>query len=97
MTSRKLMTVSVPPGLESAVKNLASRQHRTVPELVRHALRQYLGSAEREAAFERTMAYGKTRGRALGLNTEAKFQAILDELRHGRDSSLHAGQAARRR
>jgi len=43
------MTVSVPPNLESAVRKLAKRQHRTVSELVRHALRQYLGSAEREA------------------------------------------------
>jgi Arc/MetJ-type ribon-helix-helix transcriptional regulator len=97
MAYRKPLSFSVPPPLEEAVKKLARKERQTVPELVRAALRQYLSRAERQAAFTRAMAYGKTRARAMGIRSEAQLQAILDELRHGKGSSTHASQAARRR
>jgi Arc/MetJ-type ribon-helix-helix transcriptional regulator len=97
MAYRKPLSVSVPPPLEEAVKKLARKEHQTVSELVRAALRQYLSRAERQASFNRAMAYGKKRARTMGIRSEAQLQAILDELRHGKDSSPDAPQAARRR
>jgi Arc/MetJ-type ribon-helix-helix transcriptional regulator len=83
--------------LEQAVKKLARKQHQTVSELVRAALRQYLTAAEREAAWTRARAYGQKKARELGIRTPAQLQAVLDELRHGKDSSSDAPKAARRR
>ena len=96
MAYRKPITVSVPPPLEEEVKSLARKQHQTVSELVRAALRLYLTQAERETAWKRARGYGRKKAKALGITTEAQLQAILDELRHNRESSIDASPARRR-
>ena len=53
MPQRKPVTISLPPPLESAVQKLAKKQHQSVSELVRAALRLYLDHTEREAALHR--------------------------------------------
>lgn len=95
MAYRKAMSVSVPPPLAKEVEHLAKRQHQSVSELVRAALRQYLDTAEQEAAWKRARTYGKQRAKTLGIRTERQLQAILDELRHEREPVRDAG--ARRR
>ena len=96
MAYRKAVTVSVPPPLVEAVEKLAKKQHQTFSELVRAALRLYLDQAGREAAWKRARTYGRKKAQAVGIRTEAQLQAILDELRHGRDSSVDASPARRR-
>ena len=95
MACRKSMSVSVPPPLAKEVEHLARRQHQSVSELVRAALRQYLDAAEQEAAWKRARTYGQRRARTLSIRTERQLQAILDELRHGRGPVRDA--SARRR
>ena len=95
MAYRKAMSVSVPPPLAKEVEHLAKRQHQSVSELVRAALRQYLDVVEQEAAWKRARAYGQRRARTLGIRTERQLQAILDELRHGREPV--GDESARRR
>lgn len=86
MAQRRVLPVSLPPTLDEQVKKLARRQHQTVSELVRAALRQYLDQAERDAAFKRTLAYGRKRAKAMGIRSTTQLQAILDEFRHGKAS-----------
>lgn len=93
MAQRKVLPVSLPPALDTEVKKLARRQHQSVSELVRAALRLYLDQAEREAAFKRALAFGKSRAKAMGIRSETQLQRILDELRHGKESSRNAKEA----
>jgi Arc/MetJ-type ribon-helix-helix transcriptional regulator len=97
MAQRKVLPVSLPPALDTEVKKLARRQHQTVSELVRAALRLYLDQVERDAAFKRALAFGKTRAKAMGVRSQAQLQGILDELRHGKDSAKNASETAGRR
>jgi len=95
MAYRKPVTISLPPPLEEEVQKLARKQHQSVSELVRAALRLYLDRATQEAAWGRARAKGRQTAKRLGIRTEAQLQAILDELRHG--SSVDAEGPARRR
>ena len=65
MATRKPVTISLPPPLAKAVERLAKRQHQTTSELVRHALRRYLRDADSEAAWNRAVAYGRKKAKAL--------------------------------
>jgi len=95
MAYRKPVTVSLPPPLEEEVQKLARKQHQTVSELVRAALRLYLDRTAQEAAWSRARGKGRQSAKRLGVRTQGQLQAILDELRHG--SLLDAEAPARRR
>ena len=96
MAYRKPVSVSLPPPLVKEVGRLAKRQHQTISELVRAALRHYMSDVRAQAAaWKRARSYGAQRAKELGLRTEADVQAILDELRHGQAPARHA--TARRR
>ncbi len=95
MPQRKPVTISLPPPLESAVQKLAKRQHQTVSELVRSALRLYLDQTEREAALTRALTYGRKRAKQTGIKSEKQVQAIVDQLRHDRTMALDASPRRR--
>ena len=63
MRTTKTLSVTLPPEMLSRAEELAKKEHRTMSELVREALRQY----ERQRWWEETNAYGRARAQALGI------------------------------
>lgn len=95
MPYRKPVSISLPPPLHAAVERRAKRQHQTISELVREALRRYLEDRTTEETLWKDLrAYGAKRAKALGIKTEADVQRVVSEYRRG-DRSPHA--PARRR
>jgi len=83
---RKSVTISLPTPLLKDVERLAKKQHQTISELVRQALRRYLTATEEgAAAWKRARAYGAKKAKALGAQTlryqvragDKDFRAIL--------------------
>lgn len=80
------MSITLPPEmLKSAVK-LAKKEHRTMSELVREALREY----ERKRWWEEMNAYGRAKAKELGL-TEDDVVRLVKEVRRERRTEAAAG------
>jgi predicted transcriptional regulator len=82
MRIAKTVSITLPPDLLAKAQELAQREHRTMSELFREALRRYMerGDAGWEALLTRTRA----RGRALGIAGEADVERLSDEYRRQR-------------
>jgi predicted transcriptional regulator len=82
MRIAKTVSITLPPDLLAKAQELAQREHRTMSELFREALRRYMerGDAGWEALLTRT----RTRGRALGIAGEADVERLSDEYRRQR-------------
>jgi metal-responsive CopG/Arc/MetJ family transcriptional regulator len=91
---RKAVTISLPPPLAKAVERLAKKQHQTTSELVRAALRRYIDEADTAAAWQRAVAYGRRKAKALGLRNDDALETlitdIVNEYRHGTRSTRAA-------
>jgi predicted transcriptional regulator len=78
MRTAKTVSITLPPDLLLKAQELALREHRTMSELFREALRRYMaGDAEWNALLKRTRATGK----ALGIADEADVEHLSDEFR----------------
>jgi len=78
MRTAKTVSITLPPDLLDKAQELAQREHRTMSELFREALRRYMtGDAQWEELLARTRAQGK----ALGIKSEADVERISDEFR----------------
>jgi Arc/MetJ-type ribon-helix-helix transcriptional regulator len=81
MRTAKTVSITLPPDLLVKAQELAEREHRTMSELFREALRRYMtGNAEDQqwrALLQRTRAKGK----ALGVATEADVERLSDQYR----------------
>jgi predicted transcriptional regulator len=78
MRTAKTVSITLPPDLLVKAQELALREHRTMSELFREALRRYLaGGAEWNALLKRTRA----KGEALGITDEADVELLSDEFR----------------
>src|SRR5260370_16734683 len=77
MRIAKTVSITLPPDLLAKAQELAQREHRTMSELFREALRRYMqgGDAAWEALLKRTCA----QGRALGIATEEDVEPLSDE------------------
>lgn len=81
MRTAKTVSITLPPDLLVKAQAWAQREHRTMSELFREALRQYMtGDAEWDAVLERTRAKGK----ALGIRSEADVERLSDEFRRNK-------------
>jgi Arc/MetJ-type ribon-helix-helix transcriptional regulator len=77
MRTAKTVSITLPPDL--LVK--AQREHHTMSELFREALRRYMtADAEWESVLKRTRAKGK----ALGIRSEADVERLSDEFRRNK-------------
>lgn len=77
----KTVSITLPPDLLVMAQALAQKEHRTMSELFREALRWYMaGDSEWGALLKRTRAKGK----AIGIKDEADVERLSDEYR--RDS-----------
>ena len=96
---RKPKSISLPEPFAKEVERFAKREHQTVSELVRAALRSYMTDADmRRAAWKRATAYAAKKRKELGARTDEEVEQIVNqairELRAG-DRSPHV--ASRRR
>jgi Arc/MetJ-type ribon-helix-helix transcriptional regulator len=74
----KTVSITLPPDLLIKAQELAQREHRTMSELFREALRRYMaGDAQWDSLLARTRAKGK----ALGITSEADVERLSDEYR----------------
>jgi len=77
MRTTKPISVSLPLDLLQETQRVAREEDRTRTDLIREALRQYLGSRR----WQRLRQWGTETAEQLGLKTEADLQRLLDEAR----------------
>jgi metal-responsive CopG/Arc/MetJ family transcriptional regulator len=78
MRTAKTISITLPPELLTKAQELAAREHRTMSELFREALRQYMASdKEWEGVLSRTRAQGS----AMGVKGEEDVERLSDEYR----------------
>ncbi len=78
MRTAKTVSITLPPDLLIKAQTFARREHRTMSELFREALRRYMAEdPEWEALLRRTRA----KGEALGIKNEADVERMSDEFR----------------
>jgi CopG family transcriptional regulator / antitoxin EndoAI len=78
MRIAKTVSITLPPDLLIKAQEVAQREHRTMSELFREALRRYMaGDEEWGALLQRTRA----KGSALGITSEADVERLSDEYR----------------
>ena len=78
MRTAKTVSITLPPDLLVMAQAFAQKEHRTMSELFREALRRYMaGDSEWDALLKRTRAKGK----ALGIKDEADVERLSDEFR----------------
>ena len=74
----KTVSITLPPDLLVKAQELAQREHRTMSELFREALRRYMASnAQWDSLLTRTRAKGK----AMGITSEADVERFSSEYR----------------
>jgi len=83
MRIAKTVSITLPPDLLLKAQAIAEREHRTMSELFREALRMYAASkpAADRAKWEEIFAYGHAKGRELGITSEDDVDRILGEYR----------------
>jgi metal-responsive CopG/Arc/MetJ family transcriptional regulator len=79
MRTTKTLSISLPPAQLKEVEKLAKKEHRTLSELIREALRRY--QIERE--MDAVNAYGRAKAAELGI-TEADIIPLIDRMRQER-------------
>jgi predicted transcriptional regulator len=80
MRTAKTVSITLPPELLVKAQELATREHRTMSELFREALRRYMTL---DPEWESLLARTRARGQRLGITTEAAVERLSDE--HRRD------------
>jgi predicted transcriptional regulator len=79
MRTVKTISITLPPDLLLKAQELADREHRTMSELFREALRCYMQTdTQWKALLLRTRATGE----ALGIKSEEDVERLSDEYRH---------------
>jgi metal-responsive CopG/Arc/MetJ family transcriptional regulator len=78
MRTAKTISITLPPDLLTKAQELANREHRTMSELFREALRRYMVEDTHWASvLKRTRAQGV----ALGIQSEEDVERLSDEYR----------------
>jgi predicted transcriptional regulator len=81
MRTAKTISITLPPELLTKAQEIARREHRTMSELFREALRRYK-SADPE--WEALMKWGQDHGKALGIESEEDVERMSHEWRQER-------------
>jgi predicted transcriptional regulator len=74
MRISKTLSITLPPEMLAAAVEMARREHRTMSELVREALRAY----ERKSWWDETNAYGQAKAQERGLIENDVEQLVAD-------------------
>ena len=76
MRTTKTLSITLPPEMLARAVEMAKREHRTMSELVREALREY----ERRSWWTEMNAFGQAKAAERGL-TEADVEPAVREVR----------------
>jgi len=80
MRTTKTLSVTLPPEMLTRAEQLAKKEHRTMSELVREALRQY----ERRNWWDEMNAYGRATAEAAGIRNEEDVVEAIHSIRSQR-------------
>jgi predicted transcriptional regulator len=81
MRTAKTVSITLPPDLLVKAQELAMREHRTMSELFREALRRYMSA---NTDWENLLARTRAKGKALGIQSEDDVERLSDEYRRGK-------------
>lgn len=81
MRTAKTVSITLPPDLLVKAQQLADREHRTMSELFREALRRYMGA---DTQWEDVLKRARATGAAMGIRTEEDVERLSDEYRRNR-------------
>ena len=77
MRTTKTLSVTLPPEMLTRAEQLAKKEHRTMSELVREALRQY----ERKSWWDEMNEYGRKTAEAAGVKSEQDVVEAIHSIR----------------
>jgi predicted transcriptional regulator len=80
MRTTKTLSVTLPPEMLTRAEQLAKKEHRTMSELVREALRQY----ERRNWWDEMNGYGRVTAEAAGIRNEEDVVEAIHSIRSQR-------------
>ena len=78
MRTAKTVSITLPPDLLVKAQAFAQREHRTISELFREALRRYMTGDE---GWDNLLKRTRAKGKALGITSEADVERMSDEYR----------------
>ena len=78
MRTAKTISITLPPDMFVMAQEIAAREHRTISELFREALRRYRPIDPEWAAL---MTWGRVHGKAMGIESEEDVERMSDEFR----------------
>lgn len=81
MGNAKTISITLPPEMLQKAQELASREHRTMSELFREALRRYMA---RDGAWESLLERTRARGKVLGVRREEDVERLSEEYRRAK-------------
>ncbi|MBI2007276.1 MAG: ribbon-helix-helix protein, CopG family [Candidatus Blackburnbacteria bacterium] len=73
--------IVLPKVLVSKIDRAAKNEYKNRSELIREAVRIYLSD---RLEWEKLLAYGKKKGKKMGIKSEEDVNRIVREYRHGR-------------
>jgi len=77
----KTISITLPPELLVKAQQVAQREHRTMSELFREALRRYMS---RDEQWERLLIRTQATGKALGITNQGDVERLSDEYRRSK-------------
>ena len=77
MRTTKTLSVTLPPEMLTRAEQLAKKEHRTMSELVREALRHY----ERKSWWDEMNEYGRKTAEAVGVKSEQDVVKAIRSMR----------------
>jgi len=77
MRTTKTLSVTLPPEMLTRAGQMAKKEHRTMSELVREALRQY----ERKSWWDEMNAYGRKTAEVAGVKSEEDVVDAIHAMR----------------
>ena len=81
MRIAKTISITLPPDLLEKAQELASREHRTMSELFREALRRYI---KPDTQWEGVLERARASGAVLEIRNEEDVERLSDEYRRNR-------------
>jgi metal-responsive CopG/Arc/MetJ family transcriptional regulator len=85
MRTSRVISITLPPAMLAQAERLAKKEHRTMSELFREALRRY----QRDRKWDELNAYGRSRARELGI-AESDVVGIVKSYRKEHRSTRQA-------
>lgn len=78
MRAAKTISITLPPELLVKAQEIAQREHRTMSELFREALRRYM---KWDQQWNNLLLRTRAKGKSLGITNEGDVERLSDEYR----------------